>query len=174
MPAHPHTRTPALAVALALVLIPAADAGAQYRELCSSAPLACKPVLDSLAPLLGADVCYSEASGVTLKGASACPTGTWAYFLAYGEITDPVTNTIAAYLPLENACNKPDLCLDGPPPPDAQEYPICCTSPSGTSGSGDETCVNWDGSSCGGTLWFCDDGVTNNDGTVTCFSAVEV
>jgi hypothetical protein len=161
-----HART--LPLLLALTLTPTA-AAAEERELCLSAPSACTPALDTTAPLLGASVCYSAATGATLKGASACPTGTWAYHVAYGEVSDPLTNLVAPYLPLENACNDPLRCVDGPPPPDAQEFPICCTSPNNTSG-GDETCVNWDGTACGGTIWFCVDGVSNDDGTVTCFT----
>jgi hypothetical protein len=163
-----------LPVALGLALIPTSVDASTYRNLCLSVPEACDPIHDLVAPPLNAAVCYTSAGSITLKGASECPTGSWAYYLESGEVTDPVTNAVAAYLPLENACNKPGYCLDGPPAPDAQEYPICCTSPSGTSGSGDETCVNWDGSSstpCAGSLWICLDGVTNMDGTVECFEA---
>jgi hypothetical protein len=166
------TQARLLPLALGLALIPASLQASSYRDLCLSAPGACESILDTLAPPLNAVVCYSSKGSITLKGASECPSGSWAYYLESGEVTDPLTNTVAAYLPLESACNKPDLCLDGPPPPDAQEMPICCTSPSGTSGSGDETCVNWDGGTCDGSIWFCIDGVTNNDGTVTCFDAV--
>jgi hypothetical protein len=167
------TRARLLPVVLGLALIPASLHASTYRDLCLSVPSACEPILDTLAPPLHAAVCYSSAGSITLKGASECPSGSWAYTLESGEVTDPLTNTVAAYLPLENACNRPDRCLDGPPPADAQEYPICCTSPSNTSGSGDETCVNWDGSggTCSGTLWWCVDGVTNMDGTVECFEA---
>jgi hypothetical protein len=171
-PTTAHHRPAALAVALALVLIPAADAGAQYRDLCLSVPLECVPILDSIAPPLGADVCHSAETGITLKGASACPTGTWAYHVAYGEVSDPLSNAVVAYLPLENACNDPQRCLAGPPPAGAQEYPICCTSPSKTSGAGDETCVPAGQDVCDGSIWFCVDGVSNDDGTVTCFSAI--
>jgi hypothetical protein len=170
MLASTHARL--LPVALGLALAPASVEASTYRNLCLSVPEACEPILDTLAPPLNAAVCYSSAGLITLKGASECPTGSWAYYLESGEVTDPVANAVAAYLPLENACNKPGYCLDGPPPPDAQEHPICCTSPSGQSGAGDETCVNWEGGSCAGSIWFCRDGVTNADGTVTCFNAV--
>jgi len=99
---------------------------------------------------------------------SACPTGTWPYFVRYGEVVDPVTNSVVAYIPLDNACDNPGLCVDGPVPPDAQPYPMCCT---GNTSGGDSTCVH--GVDCGGTLWFCVDGVSNMDGTVTCFDAAE-
>jgi hypothetical protein len=167
------TQARTLPLVLGLALIPAGVQASTYRNLCLSVPKVCEPILESLAPSLHAVVCYSSTGSLTLKGASPCPTGSWAYYLESGVVTDPVTNEVAAYLPLEDACNKTDFCLDGPPPPDAQEYPICCTSPSNTSGSGDETCVNWDGSGdslCGGSLWWCSDGVTNMDGTVECFS----
>ena len=99
---------------------------------------------------------------------SSCPTGTWAYFLRFGEVTDPTTNSVAAYIPLDNACDNPGLCVDGPPPIGAEPYAMCCT---GNTSGGDSTCVH--GISCGGTLWFCYDGVSNMDGTVTCFDAAE-
>ena len=115
--------------------------------------------------MLRADVCYGFAGGIVLKGSAACPTGLWPYYVDYGEVVDPLTGEVAAYIPLDDACDNPELCVDGPPPNGAQEYPMCCTSDS----QGKETCCN--GASCGGTLWWCNDGVCNEDGTITCFNA---
>jgi hypothetical protein len=143
---------------VALMLGPAEADATQYRYLCTSIPAACNYTGPN-APTLGAAVCYGTASGIVLKGTAPCPSGTWAYYVDYGEIVDPVANAVAAYVPLDNGCDRPGLCVDGPPPAGAQEYVMCCTS--------DTQCVH--GSKCGGTLWWCNDGVCNEDGTITCF-----
>lgn len=154
-------------IGLAFLLSPA-DVDAQYRHLCMSIPSVCTYTGPN-APTLAADVCFGSAIGIRLKGTGACPSGSWPYYLDYGEVVNPITNQVAAYIPLNDACDQPGLCVEGPPPAGAQEHAMCCTGNS--SGEG-QTCVN--GASCGGTLWFCFDGVSNEDGTVTCFDAVEV
>jgi hypothetical protein len=156
------------ALIVGLTLGPAEADATQYRYLCTSIPAACTYTGPN-APTLGAEVCYGSASGIVLKGTAPCPSGTWAYYVDYGEIVDPVANTVAAHVPLDNACDQPGLCVDGPPPPGAQPFPMCCT---GNMSGGSQTCVS--GASCGGTVYYCQDGVCNADGTITCFSAVEV
>jgi hypothetical protein len=153
-------------LALALALQPG-DVVAQYRYLCTSIPSACTYTGPD-APALKENVCYGSTTGIRLMSGSSCPSGSWPYFVEYGEVVDPLTNQVAAYIPLDDACAQPGLCVAGPPPPGAQEFPMCCT---GNTSGGDQTCVN--GTSCGGTLWFCFDGVCNEDGTVTCFHAIE-
>jgi hypothetical protein len=170
LPANTNGRLLWLGLVLGLAIVPAA-ADAEYRQLCSSIPTACDYTGPD-APKLDVDVCYGSATGARLK-TGACPTGTWAYHVTHGEVVDPASNEVAAYVPLDDACATPGICVDGPPPPGAQAFPICCTSAGGTSGGG-ESCQNWNGSDCGGTLWFCDDGVSNLDGTVSCFSGVEL
>jgi hypothetical protein len=157
-----HTYALPLAAALALLTEPTAQAS--HRYLCTA-------VTDVYeyrgpdAPELHADVCYGSATGVRLKGASACPTGTWAYRITHGEVVDPLTLEVDPFVSLDDACDKPGICLDGSPPPDAHEFPICCVTEGGV-----ETC--YDGVSCGGSLYFCYDGVCNDDGTVSCFAAI--
>jgi hypothetical protein len=152
-------------LSLALVLLPG-DVGATYRYLCTSIPSACTYTGPNAA-VLKANVCFGSATGIRLMSGGSCPTGSWPYFVEYGEVVDPITNEVAAYVPLDNACDHPGICVDGPPPPGAQAFPMCCTG----NASGEETCVS--GASCGGVLYYCDDGVCNEDGTVTCFTAVE-
>jgi len=159
---HNPTRPAALAL-LALLLAPV-NADASYRELCSSSPRACDYTGPD-APMLAANVCHGS-TGTWLMG-SECPSGTWPYYVKHGEVVDPLTNLIAAYIPLDDAC--PKLCVDGPPPPDAEPYPMCCT---GNTSGGDSTCVSGV-HGCTGTVWYCHDGVSNQDGTVTCFNAQE-
>lgn len=155
-----------LTLALVFLLAPS-DASAQYRYLCTSIPFACT-YTGSDAPQLNADVCYGSAIGIRLMSGGSCPTGSWPYYVSHGEVVNPLTNQVSAYVPLDDACDHPGICVDGPPPAGAQEYPMCCTG----NASGNETCVS--GVSCGGTLYFCHDGVSNVDGTVTCFEAEEV
>ena len=155
---------PTLFALVALRFAPV-GADASYRDLGTSSPGACEYTGPD-APTLAAEVCHGTA-GTWLRG-EVCPAGTWAYFVRYGEVIDPMTNVVAAYIPLDNACASPGLCVDAPPPAEAQPYPMCCTV--NTSGAG-STCVS--GADCGGTLWFCFDGVSNEDGTVTCFDAAE-
>lgn len=154
-------------LAVGLLAAPLVVQASGYRYLCTSTRRVCEYTGPD-APYLNADVCYGSASGVVLKGIKPCPTGTWPYHVEHGEVVDPITNTVAAYVPLDDACSQPGLCIDGPPPAGAQEHPMCCTSDS----QGNETC--YDGASCGGTLWWCADGVCNDDGTITCFAKEEL
>lgn len=150
-------------LAATLSLAPAA-ASATYRDLCASVPAACEYTGPD-APALGADVCWSTSTGVRLKGTGACPSGAWPYYLAYGEIVDPVTGAIAAYVPLDWACSHPGICEEGDPPTssDPQEQTLCCEF---------GFCVPVTEVPCdsqNSILVFCFDGVTNTDGSVTCF-----
>jgi hypothetical protein len=160
---NPIARLALPTLALVFVLAPS-DVDAQYRNLCTSIPSQCIYTPANV-PKLDANVCYGRTYGIRLMSGS-CPTNTWPYYVDYGEVVDPITNAVAAYIPLDNACDHPGICEVGPPPPDAEEFPMCCTG----NTSGEETCVN--GVSCGGTLYYCNDGVCNDDGTVTCFEAV--
>ena len=144
-----------------LVLLSPTGVEAQYRDLCTSVPSACA-YTSSDAPLLQADVCFGSTFGVRLMSGS-CPSGSWPYHVMYGEVVDPIANQVAPYIPLDDACAKPGICVDGPPPAGAQEYPMCCSKNS----QGVEICS--DNVMCGGTLWWCNDGVCNEDGTITCF-----
>lgn len=150
-------------LAATLSLAPRA-ASATYRDLCASVPAACEYTGPDAA-VLGADVCYSSTGGVTLKGSGACPTGAWPYYLDYGEIVDPLTGEVAAYIPLDWACSHSGICEEGDPPvgSDPQEAPICCEF--GFCVPAEEVLCDSENS----LLVFCYDGVTESDGSVTCF-----
>ncbi len=152
---------PTVALALAL-LLESHDARAEYRYLCTSIPEACTYRGPDV-PSLKANVCYDPTLGSRLMSGGSCPAGAWPYFVDAGEVIDPLTNEVAAYVPLDDACSRPGICVEGPPPAGAQEYPMCCK----TNSQGVETC--YDGAGCGGSLWWCHDGVCNDDGTITCF-----
>jgi hypothetical protein len=150
---------------VAAVSIPSSASASEYRDLCQSASKLCIYTGPN-APVLRAGVCLSSAGDITLKGTAPCPSDTWPYYVEYGEVVDPVTGQVDAYIPLDDACTKEGLCEKAPPPDGSQEFPMCCY----VNQNGDEVCV--DGMiSCGGTLWFCHDGVSNEDGSITCFAA---
>ncbi|PRQ02495.1 hypothetical protein ENSA5_22460 [Enhygromyxa salina] len=153
-----------LSALVAAVVTPAASASAStYRNLCMAAASQCTYTGPD-APVLAAEVCLSRAGVITLKD-QTCAADTRGYFVEHGEVVDPQTGEVAAYIPLDDRCGEAGMCSKAPPPGDSQEMPICCFYNS----SGVEVCVN--GNTCGGTLWFCHDGVSNDDGTVTCFQS---
>lgn len=154
---------------LALVLVvagmldsPSASA-TTYRDLCGSVPSACEYTGPD-APVLAAVVCWSRTSLTTrLMTGATCPTGSWPYFAKYGQV-DPLTLLVHAYVPLDDACSVPGLCQPAiQAPATTVGDVICCLNGSCWPAEGDE-CY-------GGELFFCFNGVTNEDGTVTCFES---
>jgi hypothetical protein len=149
-------------VALMLAAVPA-TASAEYRYLCTSIPGSCQYTGPD-APKLTIDVCYiAEVGEARVKGASDCPTGSWPYEIAYGEIIDPLLGTVLPYAPLDDACEA-GHCVENVLHDAGQEYPMCCENGG--------PC--WPGGTCGGALYWCNDGVCNEDGTITCFDAEEL
>lgn len=162
-----HSRVFKVALASAIGLFAAfgpqqESSATGYRYLCTSIPAACE-YAPSTAPLLQADVCWSS-TGIVLKSGN-CPSGYWPYYVHAGEVVDPVTNAVVAYIPLDDACDlgycdvKPIGA--GPTEPGA----MCC----GTGGCTDLA----SGSTCGGntvTVW-CVDGeeATNQNGEWVCY-----
>lgn len=153
-------------LAATVASLPSSADASTYRNLCMSAPGYCTPTGIQV-PRLDANVCLSRDGKLELKGTASCPTGAWPYYVEHGEIVDP-WGGVEAFLPLDNACGHAGICVDGPPPDGSQEYPMCCYM----TMDGEEVCV--DGVNCGGTLWYCYDGMSNEDGTVTCFAAEQV
>lgn len=140
---------------------------AHAADICSSIPSACQ-YSSFAAPVLAAEVCWHRASATArLKLGSACPSGSWPYSVKYG-VVDPLSLVVTAFVPLEDACNVPGLCTPG------------SFAPAGTTGGAmcciDGTC--WPhyyvGGCEGGELFFCEEGVTNEDGTVECFDSTNV
>jgi hypothetical protein len=145
--------------ALAIAVVPV-TAFAEYRYLCTSVPGSCQ-YAPPTAPVLAADVCYSRSTRtIRLKGTAPCPTGSSPYYLKHGEVVDPLIRSVVAYAPLDDACDA-GLCLEYAPHDGGTENPMCCENGG--------PC--WDGLTCGGVLYWCNDGVSNADGTVDCFDA---
>lgn len=149
-----------------LLFLSTQASAAEYRDLCYSNPSACT-YTGPTAPRLDADVCLDPLGTIRLKGSTACGPTEWPYYIQFGELLDPVGMTVVAYIPLEDACSKPGVCLDAPAPNNSEEFAMCCTTV-----NGEEVCVH--GGGCGGTLYFCHDGVCNEDGTVTCFESEQL
>jgi hypothetical protein len=159
-PATIRAPLPWLLLALALALTPARGE-AEYRQLCASVPSACE-YTGPQAPKLDVDVCYGDTTGARLMTGS-CPTGTWPYRVTHGEVLDPATNEVAAYVPLDDRCSVPGACVDYVAHDDGWESVICCVS----------AAECYEGVTCGGVFFWCFDGVSNEDGTVTCFNGEE-
>ncbi len=146
-------------IASALTVLLNTDAEASYRDFCASVPSACV-FTGPWAPVLAAEVCWSRTSGIaTLRGSQNCPTGTWPYSVKYGDV-DPLTSIVTAYVPLDDACSHPGICQPAEfAPANTTSAPMCCIG---------GTCYPYNGQ-CDGEVLLCDNGVTNEDGTVTCF-----
>lgn len=153
-------------LSLLLVFFSPASADAEYRDLCISVAGACEWSGPD-APKFDGDVCWDSTGLLTAKGTADCQSGSWPYFLAYGEVIDPLTGEVQAYAPLDDACTASSVCVEGPPPPGAQAEPICCEW---------GVCVPLDEVPCNSSTsvaYMCSDGVTNQDGSVTCFEGDE-
>lgn len=156
---------PLVMLTFASSLLLSADVDAsQYRPFCGSHLDACEYTGPD-APVLRADVCWDGNQAILEVG--DCPTGSWPYHVDYGEVLDPLTNEVQAYVPLDWACDVPDICVAGPPPQEASSVPICCYG---------STCYEPtdDGCPAGSTAVMCKSGVSNLDGTVTCFEGSDL
>ena len=151
----------ALVATAGLIGSPVANA-TTYRDLCGSAPSACEYTGPD-APVLAAVVCWSRTtSTTTLMTGASCPTGSWPYFAKYG-VVEPLTMHVTAFLPLDDACSRPGLCLPGSfAPQSTASAAMCCYDNVCWPAVGVDACQ-------GGELLFCSNGVSNEDGTVTCF-----
>lgn len=149
---------------VAFVSVSADVDASQYRNLCDSISGVCEyGPPDS--PLLRADVCW-DGSQATLKSGE-CPSDSRAYHLDYGEVLDPTLGLVQGYIPLDWACDQPGICVDEPVPPQAAMIPICCDD-------GECFPMGDDGCPQGSAKLLCASGVSNTDGTITCFEGTEV
>jgi hypothetical protein len=152
----------ALALVLAAGLGGSSSAHAtNYRDFCGSVPRACT-FTGPDAPVLAAVVCWSSStSTATLMTGATCPTGRWPYFVKYG-LVDPMSLSVSAFVPLDDACSRPGLCQPTEfKPANTTNAPICCFG-GNCWPINDDLCPS-------GEIYFCFDGVSNDDGTVTCF-----
>ncbi|PRQ07040.1 hypothetical protein [Enhygromyxa salina] len=121
-------------------------------------PLYCSPTGPD-APWWSDEVCCDGAKCVEI-GTGGCPDGTEDYLCRYAEI-DALGNVTCLF-------EVPDYCegnnCPAPPAgyqPQPQGSVICCFA-QGCYDASEFICT-------GGELYWCDNGVSNLDGTVTCF-----
>lgn len=141
----------------------AASAPDRCRELGPDGyPAYCDAIGERDAPFWGEAACCVESRCVEL-GAAGCPSGTQEYTCQYAE-PDGQGNLTCLYLvPYyceENPCPSNNDDLDFAAPPQIQAHLICCY---------DGGCYDTQGGICGGAEYICFNGVSNEDGTVTCF-----
>lgn len=166
-----HSRVFKVALAAAIGLFAAMgsqdeSAASSYRYLCTSIPSACE-FAPPTAPGLKADVCWYGSTGVAiLKSPTAnCPTGSWPYFVEAGEVVNPSTNQVQAYVPLDDGCDLGYCDVKPPTAGPTEPGPMCCNASGCTTASYSE---------CTGAnevfLW-CDDGEEpqNQGGTWVCY-----
>ena len=152
----------ALLAAIGLLDTPIAKA-TNYRDLCSSVPSACEYTGPD-APVLAAVVCWERSTSTArLMTGASCPTGSWPYFAKYG-VVDPFTLQVNAYQPLDDACSRPGLCQPSIQAPTTTTTGVICCFGGTCYPAYDDQCY-------GGELLFCLNGVSNEDGTVTCFES---
>ncbi len=125
------------------------SAASEYRYLCTSVPSACE-YAPPTAPSLKADVCWN-GSVARLTPTAGCQTGEWPYYVEAGEVVDPLTNEVQAYVPLNDACGRGYCIVKPPGAGPTQPGALCC----GESGCESTLTVN-----CGENkeLVFCGDG----------------
>ena len=119
------------------------------------------------APLLEADVCCNfdndYASCWLPSNKDKCPTRSQRY-CKHGEILSG--QGVVCYQSFPSTCDL-GHCVDGPDlPPDVQEDLLCCSP-----GACQEIApaLIWDCEGNGGTISWCADGMSNLDGSITCF-----
>jgi hypothetical protein len=119
------------------------------------------------APVLNRDVCCDIHDGVAAcvlpTSAGRCSIGS-RYYCKYGEASGA---GVVCYKPFPDACGL-GFCVQPPEVPPPVQALIACCSAGGA-------CVEidpWGDLECGGTIIGCLDGVSNEDGTITCFNPI--
>lgn len=101
-----------------------------YADLCGSSPSACEYAPASNVPVLAANVCFS-ASGTVLMVGSTCPVSTYPFYVKFGEVINPTTGAVQAYIPLSDACDMGYCDPYDPNDPPGEEGAMCCTPGNG-------------------------------------------
>jgi hypothetical protein len=124
----------ALATAFGLIMGVGAQIeseAAGYQHLCMSKPSQCD-YAPRTAPVLAANVCYSSLTGlVVLKGSGSCALGSYPFFVEHGEVVNPVTNEVQAYIALADACSMGFCVANNPSDPPGEEGAMCCDASNG-------------------------------------------
>lgn len=122
-------------------------------------PKYCEPIGEHIAPGWDDPLCCDGAECEPM-GTAGCGGDRQPFSCDHARFNAVGTVTCLFVVPHycdEYSC-EPSPVRDDQQPPQAQE--LCCY---------EEGCYAPDGGPCGGVLFWCDDGVSNSDGTVTCF-----
>lgn len=158
-----------LSVAL-LGLTPAEAAAAPVPDRCASLgtdgyPASCEPTGREHVWWWADDLCC-DATGCAALSGTECPVDTTREYCQYARF-DTFGQAVCQFIVPEycdyNECpSMASIPADAPEFTFApQEHAICCFAEVG--------CYSPEGGPCGGFLWWCDDGVSEADGTMTCF-----
>ena len=133
----------ALAGVIGLVAVAGSQTDSQASgddpELCSAVPGECEYAPAS-APTLAETVCYQTGMPIVLMGVGGCAAGYSSYYVASGEVLDPQTGEIAAYIRLKDACDMGYCVPDDPNDPPGEEGPMCCDPSTGMCTNTDSIC----------------------------------
>lgn len=111
-----------------------------YQYLCMAKPGQCE-YAPSTAPVLNADVCYNSTTGVVkIKGVNNCTTGSYPFFVDRGEVIDPQTNEVQAYIALTDACALGYCVAHDPNDPPGEEGGMCCDPGTGNCTETNDIC----------------------------------
>jgi hypothetical protein len=111
-----------------------------YQHLCMTKPSLCE-YAPSTAPKINADVCYSNTGTIKLKGVASCAAGSYPFFVEHGEVIDPQTGDVQAYIALADACDLGYCITNDPNDPPGQEGPMCCDPGTGDCTETDAICA---------------------------------
>ena len=118
------------------------------------------------APILDAEVCCNIDAGAAScwlpDSRAECTAGTQ-WHCKYGE---EAASGIVCYRPYPDACDLGYCDQTVEAPPDVQEDLLCC-NPGACQEIAPANMMDCEG--LGGTISWCHDGMSNADGTVTCF-----
>lgn len=122
-------------------------------------PLYCSPTGPD-GPLWEGEVCCDGAKCIEHEGTS-CPDRMTTYQCELAELD--AEGGVTCLFEVENYCDT-HACPTAPQgyQPQPQGNAMCCY---------DGACYDTLGDECGGILYWCDDGVTNESGTVSCFDS---
>ncbi|NJK33228.1 MAG: hypothetical protein HC927_12965 [Deltaproteobacteria bacterium] len=148
-------------VAISLLSISSTADASTYPPFCGSMQSQCVYTGPD-APVLRLDVCW-DGSVATLKGTSPCPLDSRPYYVDFGDVD--AFGVVNAYIPLDWACDHTGICVAGPAPGSTSAEPICCDG---------GVCYPVTDAGCTGLKVLCQNGVSNDDGTVTCFEGTEL
>jgi hypothetical protein len=111
-----------------------------YQYLCMAKPGLCA-YAPATAPQLNANVCMSTTNGsVVLKGTSSCAADAYPFYVDRGELIDPQTGEVQAYIALTDACTMGFCVANNPNDPPGEEGAMCCDPGNGACSETDSIC----------------------------------